>query len=85
MTKIKKESVFAAGCLTIIVLICLIPFSIYWGIPTIQEIKIKWSLRVFDGSEKIYEDSGGGYWGNSAKTSLYYWTEEPIEVVQKLL
>ena len=80
--KIKIETVFALGCLTIIFFICFIPFVIFWGIPIIGEIQVKWSLNVFDGSEKIYEDLGGGYWGNSAKRSLYYSTDEPIETVQ---
>jgi hypothetical protein len=85
MSIINKKNL-TGGCLIIsaigVLLLCLSPFIVFGSIPLYHEFRLRRTFQAFDGAEKIAEDLGGGYWGNSLNKSLYYWTEEPVEVVQ---
>jgi hypothetical protein len=80
MRELIKTITISLGCFLLMLSPILILFG-FFAIPSmISEFRLTQSLTIFDGAEKIHERTQL-YGAGSATKYLYYWTNEPIEIV----
>lgn len=65
----------------LLMLICMTPFGLFFGIPFIQEWRTKQVLEIMEGAEYLFEDLSN-YGGSTSQRSIYYWIDKSTDEVK---